>query len=275
MTVIVSTFSNLVQGALLTAQQRGEALAAASRRAEQAAQAEREAREHEARSANHLRATVSAYAAYLERISAGDYGTQLDVGELHSDIEGDVDLHALGDYLNSTVDTLVATLSRMLEVQKRYTAQSWERFGQIGAVGRGVRYDGHNLESAADTWWPQMAEAAGEEKTVVDDTRLAVPIVVNRQVIGVIGGQRPDGTPWNEQDLALIADTTGQLAQTIESLRLLDETQRNAAREQMVGQVTARVRESLDVDTILRTAAREIEQSLNLYDVTIRLSPEG
>ncbi|MBN1580597.1 MAG: GAF domain-containing protein [Anaerolineae bacterium] len=267
------SLSGTLTNALTTIEQRGQALSETSRQAERAAQAEREARERETSSATHLRETVRSYTRYLERVAVGDYAARLDVGELYPEIEGDTDLHAMGEYLNSTVDTLVAAVGQMQEVQRRYTAGAWQQVVDSGAVERGVRYDGQALEPAADAWLPQMAEAIANGNTVVGQDGLAVPIVVNRQVIGAIGGRRPDGRPWSQEDLDLISDATGQLAQTIESLRLLDETQRNAARERTVGEITGRMRESLDVDTVLQTAAREIEQSLGLYDVTIRLSP--
>jgi predicted Zn-dependent protease len=64
------------------------------------------------------------------------------------------------------------------------------------------------------------------------------------------------------------------LAQTVESLRLLDETQRRAARERLTGEVTARMRETLDVDTVLQTAVREIGHALGLAALDVRLGTE-
>ncbi|HFD39822.1 MAG TPA: hypothetical protein ENJ31_08285 [Anaerolineae bacterium] len=66
-----------------------------------------------------------------------------------------------------------------------------------------------------------------------------------------------------------------QIGLALEYARLLDETRRRADREQLLSEVTARMREVLDMDTVLRTAAREIEQRLGLYDVTIRLESEN
>ena len=37
--------------------------------------------------------------------------------------------------------------------------------------------------------------------------------------------------------------------------------------------VVARVRETLDMETMLKTAAQEVRQALNLPEVTIRLAP--
>jgi hypothetical protein len=41
----------------------------------------------------------------------------------------------------------------------------------------------------------------------------------------------------------------------------------------LIGEVTSRMRESLDVETILRTAVQEVRQAMGLPEVIIRLVP--
>jgi two-component system NtrC family sensor kinase len=62
-----------------------------------------------------------------------------------------------------------------------------------------------------------------------------------------------------------------QAAQVMESARLFEESQRLAAREQVMGTATARMRESLDVETVLKTAVQEVRQAMGLPEVIIRL----
>ena len=64
---------------------------------------------------------------------------------------------------------------------------------------------------------------------------------------------------------------TEQLGAALESARLFQDTQRRATREQLVGEVTARMRETLDMDTVLQTAIREIGQSLGKVEVEVRM----
>jgi len=47
------------------------------------------------------------------------------------------------------------------------------------------------------------------------------------------------------------------------------------AREQMLGDLTSRMRESLDIDTILRFAVKEIRSALGLEEVEVHLGPNG
>jgi GAF domain-containing protein len=75
----------------------------------------------------------------------------------------------------------------------------------------------------------------------------------------------------NPDDIALVEGISEQFALAAENLRLLDDTQRRAARERVVGEVTARMRETLDMDAVLATTAREIGEALGLHDVTIEM----
>jgi GAF domain-containing protein len=62
----------------------------------------------------------------------------------------------------------------------------------------------------------------------------------------------------------------------LDGARLYLDAQRLAFREQLTGEITSRIRETLDIETVLRTAAQEIQKSLDLPEVVISLGrPEG
>ncbi|MBN1934859.1 MAG: GAF domain-containing protein [Anaerolineae bacterium] len=134
--------------------------------------------------------------------------------------------------------------------------------------GRGVR--------AADLLEPQMAAALEAGINMSDAGQpgaLSIPIRVRGEVIGVVDGLKPDGSAWSAQEVELLEAMTEQLNVALEGARLYGDTQRRAAREQMIGQVTGRIRESLDITTVIKTAVQEIVQSLGLAALDVRLAP--
>ncbi len=269
--LVAGTFISQTERAIDAERQRELELSQASRQAEELAMVEREARERETRAVAHIRETVAGYVDYLSRVAAGEYTARVDVGELDKDVEGDRELHALGEYLNTTVEALVAALTQSQEVQRRYTEQSWQTVVASGRAQPGFAYRQNQITPEAE-WLPQMVRAVDSGAPVTEGEGAGVPLVINRQVVGAIGGQHPDGRPWTAEELSLIENVTGQLAQTIESLRLFDDVQRRAAREQILAQVTARMRESLDMETVLRTAVAEMRQALELEGVVVQLA---
>jgi GAF domain-containing protein len=56
----------------------------------------------------------------------------------------------------------------------------------------------------------------------------------------------------------MLSMITDQLAQALDSARLLQETQRQAVREQQINDIAVRVSNALDVETMLRSVVDEL-----------------
>ena len=69
----------------------------------------------------------------------------------------------------------------------------------------------------------------------------------------------------------MLADITSHVAQAVENARLIEQTQRTAQRERTINEINARVRQSVDLDAILRTAVNELGQSLKAARVVARV----
>jgi GAF domain-containing protein len=125
-------------------------------------------------------------------------------------------------------------------------------------------------------WRPEMRGAlqTGETQVGEDENAVALPIKVRDEVVGVIGGRKPDGTAWTTEEIDLLETLADQLSVALESARLFEDAQRRAAREQLVGEVTGRIRESLKLETILETAAHEIGEALGLVALEVRLDED-
>ena len=108
-----------------------------------------------------------------------------------------------------------------------------------------------------------------------DGTRqaaLVAPINLRGEALGALGLHEAEGERrWTDEEIALVEDVVNQMALAIENARLLDETQRRAEREQTLSQMTARFTRSLDMDTLLQTAVRELGQLLQADEVAVYL----
>ncbi len=102
--------------------------------------------------------------------------------------------------------------------------------------------------------------------------RLLVPIQLRDQVIGVIGLESDEADhQWSEDEIAIVQATAAQAALTVENARLLAESQRKAMREELSAEITARIRSSLDMESVLQTAMNEIAQRLGISQIEIEL----
>ncbi len=114
----------------------------------------------------------------------------------------------------------------------------------------------------------QQAGGSGQRATLV------APLMLRGQMIGAVGFEQDEPTQQlSPEDRAVIEAVTSQVALALENARLFEEAQRRASREELAGAVTARIRASLDIDTVLKTAVQEMRQALGLPEVVIRLAP--
>jgi len=145
------------------------------------------------------------------------------------------------------------------------TAENMRRAWRGGQRARNAyRYTAAGLTSAAQ----------GDKKITFTDeaaTYLSIPIQMRGQRIGSISLHRKGGSPWTESDRSLVNEVSSQIGLALENARLVQDTQLRAEREQALSQMTARIRETLDLDEVLQTAVREIKQSFNLDKAEVRL----
>ena len=102
--------------------------------------------------------------------------------------------------------------------------------------------------------------------------RLAAPIILRENIIGVVGYDNENvNHEWQDDEKVLLEAVASRVSLALENTRLVAEAQQRAERERVIGQVTTRMRETLDIETILKTAVMEMRQSLGLREAEIRL----
>jgi GAF domain-containing protein len=190
-------------------------------------------------------------------------------------------LQSMADQVAVALDNarLLAESQEALTAERRaYGQASRDMWTQMMSAGLtpGFGYVGQQIVPIGDEQTPQMEAALRHEKSVVVATQagsaLAMPIKVRGQTIGVVDMQKKTpGSEWTAEEVTLVETLTEQLSVALESARLYQDTQQRATREQLSAQITARMRETLDIDTVLKTAVLEIGQSLGLAEVEVRM----
>lgn len=104
------------------------------------------------------------------------------------------------------------------------------------------------------------------------DQSLSIPIKVRDNVIGYLETSKPEGQAgWSSDEYEALYAIVDQVGVALESARLYESSVNQAERERLVGQVSTRLRESLDVDTVMETAVRELRNALEIAEVEVRL----
>lgn len=181
---------------------------------------------------------------------------------------------------------VVTRLDELRALQSHYTAEAWAGFVQDRARPEyrwqpTTRLGEPALPSTA-VWQEVLDEARGDSQALWahpgdglenrpvtrydDETNqhvVAVPVRLREAVIGVLAFHRPrDVGAWQQEEVAAIEAVATRLAFTAENLRLLEQTQRRAARERLVDEISGKMQASLDPETILKVAVREVGRAL-------------
>jgi GAF domain-containing protein/uncharacterized protein YjeT (DUF2065 family) len=101
---------------------------------------------------------------------------------------------------------------------------------------------------------------------------LEIPIAFQDVQLGSLRLKRLD-RPWTRREKEVAAEISQQISLALESARLLEQTQKYVAREQTISAISNRIRQSLDMDAILRTAVNELQWRLELSEAEVQIIP--
>jgi GAF domain-containing protein len=101
-----------------------------------------------------------------------------------------------------------------------------------------------------------------------------LPLNLRGKEIGSISLMRKSKESiWGETEKEMVQQIAAQVALAIENARLLEESQSRAVREQTVNEFSSRFGRSLDIDTLLQSAVREIYRLPQVSQVSLFINP--
>lgn len=148
-----------------------------------------------------------------------------------------------------------------------------------------------NASNAANTWKTRLqggplrftytplgiSSASGHNGGEESDNikTISVPLNLRGKSIGTISLKRKANDPnWAESEREMAERIASQVALAVENARLLEESQRRAAREQKVSEFSNRFSRSLDIDSLLQNAVRELHSLPQVEEVSVFINPE-
>jgi GAF domain-containing protein/HAMP domain-containing protein len=167
--------------------------------------------------------------------------------------------------------------------QAESTHEAWAELLRF-QPNAGYHSDARGVRPADDLWRPEMewalregqtirSEASGSPERRPDRYPLALPIKVAGNVVGVVDTYKPSGAgPWTDDEVETLESLAEELGASLESARLHQETQRRAARERLVSEISASLRASMNPDTILKATVRGLGEVLDAELASVELT---
>lgn len=174
------------------------------------------------------------------------------------------------------VEELQKNLSELEQTYQQFTLSSWHNYTNIGKNLAGYQYDGNKLiplaslptETANVLRQGRPVSLPGENKTT-----LTVPVKLRDQVIGALKMDFST-TTLSAETIKLAEEIAARLAVALENARLYTEAQSQAARDRLTSEIAAKIGSSVNVETILRTAAQELGRVTPGAEVVVKIKKE-
>lgn len=212
----------------------------------------------------------------------------LDVQSTESNAFSDEDISALrvlADQVSMAINNaqLFEQLQNSLESERlaygEISSEAWRKLTK-SKENWGYKYSNNNLVPVDGNWSEDMAEAAYMEKNITSNKEnkptLAIPIRIGNHVAGVIRLRKDiNHTDWTSDELELIETLIDRLGQALESARIFQSSQKLAAKEQLTSEISSHIRQTLNIDTVLQTAVKELGEAFKAKEVVIRMNPKS
>jgi NO-binding membrane sensor protein with MHYT domain/GAF domain-containing protein/HAMP domain-containing protein len=216
----------------------------------------------------------------------------LDVQSLKPGAFNESDANTLGilaDHIAVTIDNARLfeqsrlALSEVQTLYRQYQAQEWDTFmKQETKIGyHQLSIGGKVLEQLHESDEIQNVMERGEilvvnSKLGESESSMVVPVKLRGQIIGVLNIKAPTtNRTWNQDEINLAEAISDRLALALDNARLLQDSQRRAAKEQKIGDVTAKIGASINMRSMLQTAVEELGRALPGSEVVIQFESDG
>ncbi len=178
-------------------------------------------------------------------------------------------LQTLADQIALAIDnaTLLAESNKALqELQDLYIRQTHKTWMQ--------QMRGHRLAFALKSHRIQPAEEAADQEQPDNPHQVKIPISLRGVRLGSLILKRDENTSaWTEEEKNLLTQASEQVALALDNARLYEEAQARASREQAINTLTANLSRSLDVETLLKAAVKQLGEIPDVWEVAVHIQP--
>ncbi len=214
----------------------------------------------------------------------------LDVQSKKADAFDQADIEALNAIANQIMIAVqntrlfAETQTALAESQLLYGTvikQTWTTNTQADAQ-IGYRYAGIKpVPLSKEIFTPEIRDALENGDVAIthpsrrkEENALAVPLKLRESTIGVISVKFPPEMELSEDEIDVVRAASQRIAIALENASLLEESQRRARREQTISAISAKISAGTEIDTILKTAIRELGSQISGAQITVELGNE-
>ena len=142
-----------------------------------------------------------------------------------------------------------------------FTQEAWQKMAKARKL-IGYELDGRNVRTL-------------DAPLKTDDKKsVAVPIKLRGRVIGTMNISLPENKTLNQDEVDITQALAERVGVAIESAALLEETQRRAVRESLIGDISAKLSATAEIERLMQVAVEELRGVLGASEVSLEIGVE-
>ena len=103
------------------------------------------------------------------------------------------------------------------------------------------------------------------------NSQMTMPVKLRGEIVGMLNVKTDDEErKWTGDEMDIITAIVERAALSIESARLLAESRTAAEKERVIGEISAKIGSSSNLESILQTAIQELGNTLPGIDIAIQ-----
>lgn len=167
-------------------------------------------------------------------------------------------------------------LSESEILSRQFVQAGWQQFTKNRNL-MGIRHTGaraallhrrNGREKQEDLFAGSPSQRNGRGAT------LSLPIRLRGEVIGSVDVRTPDSRPWDQDELEIVTAIIERAAIAMENARLLAESQKRAAKERIIGEISSKISMQSEINDLLKTAAQELGRNLPGAEIAIQFNKD-
>lgn len=176
------------------------------------------------------------------------------------------------------------TQKALIEAEMIYRQElktGWKRFSRSQKLA-GIRRRGMKSSFLADPLELPGAKEVVQSGSVYQEktestrsSQLTMPIKLRGEAVGILNLKADINREWSADEMDIINAIVERAALGIENARLLDESRKIAERERAISDISAKIGRGTEIETILKTAVRELGSQISGAQVTVEIGGEN
>ena len=165
-------------------------------------------------------------------------------------------------------------LAESESLSRLFVRLGWQEFMKKRKL-TGIRHSGARatLLYAGNGSGVDKTESGDDQlRTRARSATLSLPITLRGEFIGTVEVRAPGNREWTQDEMDVVTAILERAALAFENARLLEESQKRAAKERVIGEISAKISAQTNIEELLKTAALELGRTLPGSEVAVQFS---